>query len=93
MKREEQTWDNEGGHMSSTAGRIVLTHDEKLPFKVILSHQDEQATEHEFATMQECEAFIRRNTPLSAPQSTLYDREAAKDEACPGYSNENDGRR
>ena len=70
MKKEEQAWDNEGGHMSSTAGRIVQTPGADLPYKAILALETGETTEHPFATMQEAEAFIRRNTPRPLPKST-----------------------
>lgn len=66
----------EGGHMSAVAGRVVLTKDAKLPFKVILTHLDRPETERHFAQMRDAEAFIRRNTPIPAARSTLFDRSA-----------------
>ena len=78
MKRQEQSWDNEGGHMSSTAGRITRVSGADLPYVVVLAHQDSEATEHAFATMREAEAFIKRNTPVpGAVLSTTYDRPAS----------------
>jgi hypothetical protein len=75
MKRGEQSWDNEGGHMSPTAGRITHVADAKLPYVVVLSHDGGEATQHSFATMRAAEAFIKRNTPVSGPGlSALYDR-------------------
>jgi hypothetical protein len=75
MKRGEQSWDNEGGHMSSTAGRITYVAGAGLPYLVVLSHHDSEATQHSFATMREAEAFIKRNTPVTARGlSALYDR-------------------
>ena len=72
---EEQSWDNEGGHMSSTAGRITHVAGAELPYLVVLSHHGSAATEHSFATMREAEAFIKRNTPVTGPGlSALYDR-------------------
>ena len=38
MKRDEHGWDNEGGHMSSTAGRVTRTQRTKLPYMVTLAH-------------------------------------------------------
>jgi hypothetical protein len=74
-KRKEQTWDDEGGHMSSTAGRIMHVPDTELPYLVVLTHQGSEATEHSFATMREAEAFIKRNTPVPGRTlSPLYDR-------------------
>ena len=73
---EQERWDNEGGHMSSTAGHIVRTPDADLPYKVVLSHHGRPDSSSAFATMREAEAFIRRNTPPPIPHSTLYDRPA-----------------
>jgi hypothetical protein len=74
----EQAWDNEGGHMSSTAGRVMRTAGAELPYVAILSHHGSEATEHAFATMREAEAFIKRNTPVVGPGlSALYDRPAS----------------
>lgn len=78
MKREEETWEDEGGHMSSTAGRITHVPGAELRYVVVLSHPGSEATEHSFATMREAEAFIRRNTPVPGPRlSSLYDRPAS----------------
>ena len=78
MKRQEQSWDNEGGHMSSTAGRVTRVSSTDLPYVVILAHHDSEATKHGFATMREAEAFIQRNTPVSGPPlSSLCDRPAS----------------
>ena len=78
MKRQEQSWDNEGGHMSSTAGRITRVSSADLPYVVTLAHHDSEATEHGFATMREAEVFIKRNTPVpGALLSTTYDRPAS----------------
>lgn len=76
MKIGEEAWDNEGGHMSSTAGRIVRTPGCALAYKVILSHHGRTESERAFATMREAEAFIRRNTPIPPARRTLYDRAA-----------------
>jgi len=65
----------EGGHMSSTAGRIVGTPDSEMPYKVILTLESGDTTEHAVATMREAEAFIRRNTPRPAVRSTTYDHD------------------
>jgi hypothetical protein len=72
----EDGWDNEGGHMSSTAGRIVHAPGTGLPYKVVMSHDGGVETERAFATMHDAEAFIRRNTPVPAARRTLYDRAA-----------------
>ncbi|HEX5257365.1 MAG TPA: hypothetical protein VFW35_01145 [Sphingomicrobium sp.] len=79
MKRAEQDWANEGGHMSSTSGRVVNRPGEDLPFVAILLHHASERTEHGFATMREAEAFIKRNTPVPEPKlSKLYDRSASE---------------
>jgi hypothetical protein len=73
---QEQVSDNEGGHMSSTAGRITYVAGAELPYLVVLSHHGSEATEHSFATMRAAEAFIKRNTPPVSARSlsALYDR-------------------
>jgi hypothetical protein len=76
--RDDQARGNEGGHMSSTAGRVMHLPRSELPYIAVLAHQGGAATEHCFATMREAEAFIKRNTPLSARTlSALYDRPAS----------------
>ena len=76
MKGGEETWENEGGHMSFTAGRIVRTPAAVFPYKVVMSHHGRADTARAFETMREAEAFIRRNTPVPAARHTLYDRAA-----------------
>ncbi|WP_341633548.1 hypothetical protein [Sphingomonas agri] len=77
-KREEQSWDNEGGHMSSTAGRVTRVSRTDLPYVVMLEHHGSETSEHAFATMREAEAFIKRNTPVpGAVLATTYDRPAS----------------
>ena len=76
MKKEQQLWDNEGGHMSCTSGRIVRLTDTHNRFKAIMSQTGGGTVEREFATMREAEAFVRRNTPRADERSTLYDRDA-----------------
>ena len=79
MTPDEQVWDNEGGHMSSTAGRVTRVPGAKLPYVVTLTHHQGDATTHAFASMREAEAFIKRNTPVpGAALSTTYDRPAPK---------------
>jgi hypothetical protein len=73
---EQESWDNEGGHMSSTCGRVVRTPGARFPYKVVLSHPGHADTARAFDSMREAEAFIRRNTPVPAPRPTLYDRAA-----------------
>ena len=82
MKREEQMGNNEGGHMSSTAGRVLQVQGAELPFLAILAHPGSEDTEHPFATMREAEAFIKRNTPVPrAALSSVYDRPAPDTQA------------
>ena len=67
----------EGGHMSSTEGRVAHFPGAELPYVAVLAHEGSDTTEHAFATMREAEAFIKRNTPLPrAVLSTTYDRPA-----------------
>ena len=76
VKLEQENWDNEGGHMSSTAGRVVSTPRCAMPYKVVLTRDVGEPTEYAFPTMQEAEAFIRRNTPRPAARCRLFDRAA-----------------
>lgn len=77
-RSEEESWENEGGHMSSTSGRVKHVPGSALPFVVTLTHHECEATEHPFATMREAEAFIERNTPVPRPAlSSLYDQPAS----------------
>ncbi len=74
----QDTSNPEGGHMSSTFGRVIQRPGAGLPFVAILSHHGSECTEHAFATMREAEAFIKRNTPVPARAlSALYDRPAS----------------
>ena len=78
MKHEELAFDNEGGHMSSTTGRVTRVSGADLPYIVTLAHHRSEPTEHAFATMREAEAFIERNTPVPGRAlSSLYDRPAS----------------
>ena len=76
LKSGEEDWENEGGHMSSTVGRIVRTPDAVFPYKVVMSHHGRADSARAFETMREAEAFIRRNTPVPTAHRTLYDRAA-----------------
>ena len=77
-KAEEET-SKDGGHMSSTkSGYIVQTPGADLPYKVVLTHHGRAESTQSFATMREAEAFIRRNTPVPAPRSTLRDQDATE---------------
>jgi len=74
---DEQSRHDEGGHMSSTAGRVIHVCGVPLPFVAVLAHHGSETTQHGFATMREAEAFIKRNTPVpSRTLSPLYDRPA-----------------
>jgi hypothetical protein len=73
IKRQEQSWDNEGGHMSWTSGLVISTPGAELPYKVVLRHEDLPDEERSFRTMQECEAYIRRNTPGPPLPRTAHD--------------------
>jgi hypothetical protein len=78
LKGEEQAWDNEGGHMSSTSGRIKRVSNAKLSYLVTLAHHGCEPSERAFSTMREAEAYIRRNTAVpGAILSTTYDRPAS----------------
>ena len=84
IKRQEQSWDNEGGHMSSTAGRVMRVSSVDLPYVVVLARHGSEDTERGFATMREAEAFIKRNTPVpGAVLSTTYDRPVSASGASP----------
>ena len=72
----EVSWDDEGGHMGATRGRVVRTPGGSCSYKVILTHHGGEVTERAFVTMRDAEAFIRRNTPLPAARCTLFDRAA-----------------
>ena len=78
ITKAEEDGSKDGGHMSSTCGRIVHTPGADLPYKVVLTHDGREETAHAFATMREAEAFIRRNTPVPAPRSTLRDQDASE---------------
>ncbi len=73
---QQESWDNEGGHLSSLRGRVIRTPDALLPYAAILTHYGRAESARAFASMREAEAFIRRNTPVPGPRSTLYDRAA-----------------
>jgi hypothetical protein len=75
MKSDEQSRESEGGHMSCTSGRIVSVPNADKPFKVIMSREDGETSEHAFGTMREAEAFVRRNTPRPPERSTTYDHQ------------------
>jgi hypothetical protein len=74
---EQENWENEGGHMSCSAGRVSFSAGTELPYRAVLTRPQGQPLYRSFATMREAEAFIRRNTPVPARAlSTLYDRPA-----------------
>ena len=66
---------SEVGHMSFMSGRIAQVIGSDRPFKTIMSKENGETVEREFATMREAEAFVRRNTPRADERSTLYDRD------------------
>jgi hypothetical protein len=72
----EENWENEGGHMSATRGRVISTPAGVQRYKVILSHHCGAESERGFASMRAAEAFIRHNTPRPIARSTLWDRDA-----------------
>lgn len=78
MHDESDATHREGGHMSSTSGRVMQVRGAQLPYVVVLAHHGSHAShasEHGFVTMREAEAFIKRNTPLPGRSlSALYDR-------------------
>jgi hypothetical protein len=74
----EETWENEGGQMSATFGRIISTPDGDEPYMVILSHHERADSQQAFASMRAAEAYIRRNTPRPSARSTFWDRDAPK---------------
>jgi hypothetical protein len=76
LKADEENWDNEGGHMSCTSGRITTARGSDKPFRVIMSREGGEISEHWFTTMREAEAFVRRNTPRPPQRSTAYDRQS-----------------
>ena len=85
MNLDTDSWDNEGGqlgaaeggHMSSSSGRVLRVQGAELPYTAILTRPHLVDLSRSFRTMREAEAFVRRNTPVPTPAlSTLYDRAA-----------------
>lgn len=76
MKAEHDNWDNEGGHISAATSRVVHTPGCDMPYKVVLTSQAGDRTDHPFATIREAEEFIRRNTNLPIARSAMFDRPA-----------------
>ncbi len=85
---DQESWDNEGGHMSSVCGRVVRTPDALLPYQVVLTHHGRAESARAFASIREAEAFIRRNTPVPAACSTLYDRDSSDISASEEFSSD-----
>ena len=86
MNADTDSWDNEGGqlgaaeggHMSSSSGRVLRVPG-AVPYTVILTRPDLVDLCRSFRKMREAEAFVRRNTPVPTPAlSTLYDRAAGE---------------
>lgn len=82
-----ESWDNEGGqigtaeggHMSSSSGRVLRVAGAALPYTAVVTRPDRLALRRSFRTMREAEAFVRRNTPVPAlALSKLYDRAAGE---------------
>jgi hypothetical protein len=74
VRKGEGSWDNEGGHMSCTSGRIVSVRASgQQTFRVIMSREVGESSEHLFNTMREAEAFVSRNTPRPPARVTIYD--------------------
>jgi hypothetical protein len=87
MNADTDSWDNEGGqlgaaeggHMSSSSGRVLRVPGAELPYMVILARPDLADLCRTCQTIREAEAFVRRNTPVPTPAlSTLYDRAAGE---------------
>ena len=74
----EECWENEGGHMSCTAGPVLYSMGAEMPYEVVLTRALGQPLRRSFGTMREAEAFVRRNSAVPPPAlSTLYDRPAS----------------
>jgi hypothetical protein len=73
----EESWGSEGGNVSSLHGCIVNVPGADLAYKVLLMGHGRPDTEHSFATMNEAEAFIRRNSRLSEHRRMRDDPDAA----------------
>jgi hypothetical protein len=87
MNLDTDSWDNEGGqlgtaeggHLSSSSGRVLRVPGAELAYTVILTRPNLVDLCQSFRTMREAEAFVRRNTPVPASAlSTLYDRAAGE---------------
>lgn len=68
--------EDEGGHMSFAAGKVVSTRGAEMPFQAVMTRDDGTKSEVSFASMGEAEAFIRRNTPSPPARSTTYDSDS-----------------
>ena len=53
---------------------VVQTRSGGAAYKVVLMDEAGGVTEHPFATVRQCEDFIRSCAPVPAERSTLYDR-------------------
>jgi hypothetical protein len=76
MKRDEDAWNNEGGHLNSSSEMVVSTPSSDLPYKAIVGHQGRIDSEHAFLTVREAEASTGRNAPVPPARRTLYDIDA-----------------
>lgn len=88
-KKDQQESAEEGGHMSSTCGRVLRTPEAKLPYKVVLTHDGRAESAHSFASMHEAESFIRRNTPVPPVRSTLRDHDTDQSLPVHGQASKN----
>lgn len=59
MKADQENWDNEGGHMSST-GRVVSTPRCEMAYKVVRTHDAGASTEYTF-----------RRSPFNRPVAAI----------------------
>ena len=78
MNADTDSWDNEGGqlgtaeggHMSSSSGRVLRVPGAALPYMVILTRPDLVDLCRSFRTMREAEAFVQKH---SRPGSGAFD--------------------
>lgn len=78
MESSEQYLDEDSHRRRAASSRVVQTPFGAAAYKVVLMDEAGGATEHPFATIRQCEAFIRRSAPIPAERSTLYDRAAGE---------------
>ena len=66
------------GRKQTAVARVVRTLGEDQPYKVVFTDENGKTSEHPFATIQDCEAFIRSRTPVPTERSKLYDRKSGE---------------